>query len=92
MSEANLPAKEPAATEGDIIRSRERTLDHEVRRLPDSSLERRRKRHQETVSEQLQREQARGSTRGARWAFVAAVVALAGLLLGAWSYIARHLE
>jgi hypothetical protein len=61
--------------------SRARTLDHEVRKLPESTLERRRKKKLLTISEELQARQAKASERNAVWARWAALLALVGLVI-----------
>jgi hypothetical protein len=73
---------EQAGSPDDVPRfSRARTLDHEVRRLPDSSLERRRKFKLRTINEELAVRQTRAGERSAHWARWAAVLALVGLLV-----------
>lgn len=80
-SQAQRPDPQSPDSKDEPQFSRARTLDHEVRRLPDSQLERKRQRKYQTLSEELQARQAHASERNATWAKWAALVALVAVLV-----------
>jgi hypothetical protein len=83
--------QESGSSPNDVRLSKARTLDHEVKRLPDSALERRRQKRMLTVNEELQRQQVEADKLVSRWTVISGVIALAALGVAAWPYVRDQL-
>jgi hypothetical protein len=81
------PVAADESADGVVQFARTRTLDHEVKRLPHSMLEKRRLKRQQTINEELLARQTKASERGVRWAIWAAIIALLASAIAAWPII-----